>query len=94
MFENNKTSYYFTGSQGTASIERDIWGPAVKDYEVTDQTEFSTLVWSKCNTSIPLNIKSEVRVDTSERKGSNGEITVDSVDGKVQFIAGIQWRRC
>jgi hypothetical protein len=94
MFENKKTHYYFTGMQGTGSVLRQFRGPLEKDYEETDLVTLKSIVWSECNASTPLNINSEVRVDATKRKLSNGMISTDSVDGGVTFTVGVQWRKC
>jgi len=87
--------YYFTGVQGTAITQSQIVGKVEKNYEIVDKIPFSSVVWCECGADAAININSEVRIDTTQaKKGSSGIITTDSLDGKVQFKVGFQWRKC
>jgi hypothetical protein len=85
-------TYYFSGSSTQASTSTNFKGPTSGDYEVSDSIPFSSTIWSPCGTALPLNINSQVRL-TGPSTGS-GLLTEDSVDGKVEFVVGVQWQTC
>ena len=68
-------------------------GPLSQDYEVQDNVSLSSVVWSPCGAPVALNIDSAVSLVTSSST-AQGEITDDSIDGKITFIAGVQWQKC
>jgi hypothetical protein len=94
MFKNKKAHYYLTGGANQINTERDVWGPASGNYEFTDAV--GVVSWSPCGQKVPLNINSEVRIDATRDRGSSNQISVDSVDGKVDLVFSIKfkWRRC
>lgn len=88
-----QATYYFSGSTAQASTSTTFNGPQDGDYEVSDSIPFTSTIWSPCGQALPLNINSQVRL-TSKDTSSQGQLTQDSVDGKVDFIVGIQWQKC
>lgn len=89
-----KSSYYFTGHPETYTFQSTFRGPFDGDYQRTDRLAASALVWSPCGEQAPLNIKAEVRMTPFRGFGPSSMMTVDSVDGKVKQIYGLQWQRC
>ncbi|KUJ16984.1 uncharacterized protein LY89DRAFT_646060 [Mollisia scopiformis] len=85
-------TYYFSGSSTQASSSTTFKGPTSGDYEVSDSIPFASTIWSPCGAALPLNINSQVRL-TGPSSGS-GLLTEDSVDGKVEFVVGVQWQKC
>lgn len=75
-----------------ASTQTTFKGPSSGDYEVSDSIPFASTIWSPCGAALPLNINSQVRL-TGPTTGS-GLLTEDSVDGKVEFVVGVQWQKC
>jgi hypothetical protein len=63
------------------------------DYLITDAIPFSSVVWSPCGASLPLNINSQVRLMSTSPTAS-GQITDDSIDGHIDFIIGLMWQTC
>jgi hypothetical protein len=59
---------------------------------VHDQIAVSSTVWSPCGATLPGNVNAQVRLTGDLTKAA--QITVDSVDGKVEQIFGFQWKRC
>lgn len=86
-------TYYFSGSTAQAMTSTTFTGPTDGDYEITDAIPFTSTIWSPCGAALPLNIDSQVRLSSTSTTAT-GELTTDSVDGKVQFVVGVQWQTC
>lgn len=89
-----KTSFYYQGQAQTGSVELPFVGEVDEDYISEATIPYSNQMWSPCNAKRPLNINTEVRINNSRNRRGTGLMTVDSVDGVVQHIYGIAWRRC
>jgi cysteine-rich repeat protein len=91
MKATQEATYYFQGDGELASADTSFAGPVNRDYLIRDTLPFSTVVWSSCNQARPLNITTQLEV----KGGSElGQITTDSVDGKVKFVLGLHWKPC
>jgi hypothetical protein len=88
-----KSSYYFQGQRGSVSLKTKFRGEIDEDYEATDRLGLSAQVWSPCGANRALNIKTQVRLTSRDRRAS-GILTVDSVDGELAHVYGIKWKRC
>jgi len=88
-----KSTYYFQGEQLQASGATRFAGPVAKDYLSRDTIPLAAMVWSKCNKVVPININAQVRL-LGAGPGKQAQITTDSIDGKVQHILGLQFRKC
>jgi hypothetical protein len=84
------TSFYFQGDQNTVNLPYDFAGPMDDNYEALTAVPVVQQVWSPCGAVRSLNINTSVKL----MGAGNGLLTVDSLDGQVQEIYGIQWRRC
>ncbi|GBG66780.1 hypothetical protein CBR_g68766 [Chara braunii] len=82
-----ETHFYFSGQTGTPRVSRILPGKFVDSFEFTD--DFSTSVWSQCNNTPNLNIKSVVRVE-----GSQAVMALDSSDTKFQLVYYFDWKEC
>jgi hypothetical protein len=62
-----------------------------RTYLIRDTLPFSTVAWSSCATARPLNITTELQL-----KGGTdpGQITTDSIDGRLNFVLGLRWKPC
>jgi hypothetical protein len=62
-----------------------------KSYLIRDTLPFSTVVWSSCDVVRPLTMTTQLSL-----KGGTepGQISNDSVDGKVKFVLALQWKQC
>lgn len=90
-----RANYYFSGeSSGDAATQTTLNGPIDQNYLISDDIPFTSTVWAPCGRVAALNINSEVRVNNSGNRQGAGIITTDSVDLKVEYIVGVQWRRC
>ncbi|KAJ3316478.1 hypothetical protein HDV06_003608 [Boothiomyces sp. JEL0866] len=87
-----EATYYISGQQQQVSSKTVFNTATDQDYENTDKIDVAALVWSPCGAVLPGNINTQVRLTGDLSKPA--QITVDSVDGTVQQIYGIQWRTC
>ena len=60
------------------------------DYQVTTNLDIISQIYSSCGSDLALNINNEISLTGS----GEGEITEDTVDGKITFVAGVQWQKC
>ncbi|KAI8817264.1 uncharacterized protein EV422DRAFT_542162 [Fimicolochytrium jonesii] len=85
--------YYFQGDQYTTVTQALIKGPTQDNYSFRDQIVLTSTSWSPCGEERPLNINTAILVN-SRKKGASGELTTDSVDGKVVQEYQFQWKKC
>ena len=87
-----KTTYYFAGQTKQAALQSNFRGPVDKDYHISDSLGLAALVFSPCGVNRALNLNTQVRVQTS---GSQQALmTLDSIDGQLTHLYGLQWQRC
>jgi hypothetical protein len=87
-----RSTYYFSGQTQQATITSRWVGPRSDDYLVRNQVPISQIVWSKCGVTERGNINTQIRLEGDLTKSA--QMTVDSIDGTLKQIYGIQWRRC
>ncbi|KAI8893229.1 hypothetical protein BC833DRAFT_609098 [Globomyces pollinis-pini] len=87
-----KSNYYFSGQQNQISAQSVFTGPYTKDYLVSDKIEIAKYVWSPCGSVARGNVNAQVRLEGNTSLA--GQITVDSIDGKVKQTFGIIWKTC
>ncbi|TKX19998.1 hypothetical protein C1H76_7882 [Elsinoe australis] len=88
-----KSTYYFSGQTQQTSTETTFTGPMSKDYLINDQAESTSAIWSPCGAEGLLNINSQVRLTSTDKKAS-GLLTTDSVDAKITQKLYLSWRKC
>lgn len=81
----------FQGSP-PVSFQTVLVGPFSDNYERTDRVGIESLVWSRCGTEAPLNIRTEVRLEGN--RAPSALLSTDQIDGFVKQIYGLTWRRC
>jgi len=86
-----KSIYYFQGESSQGSAGTRFVGPIGKDYLSRDTLGLAAMVWMPCGRVVPLNVNAQVRLNAGSRQA---QITTDSIDGKVQHVLGLQFRRC
>jgi hypothetical protein len=86
------SSYYFSGQSKTGNLRTTYYGPAERDYQIRDTLGIDALVWSPCGVNRALNMNTQVRVSATGRQ--RALMTIDSIDGELKHVYGIQWRRC
>jgi hypothetical protein len=91
MKASQTATYYFQGDGNFASADSSYAGPVSRTYLIRDTLPFSTVAWSSCATARPLNITTELQL-----KGGTdpGQITTDSIDGRLNFVLGLRWKPC
>jgi hypothetical protein len=89
-----KAVYYFGGSTRQATAQSTFRGPMDEDYVIRDTLGLEAVVWSPCGVERNLNINTQVRVNNSRDRNASGLLTVDSIDGSVEQIYHLSWRRC
>ncbi|MEU4894265.1 DUF4360 domain-containing protein [Streptomyces sp. NPDC044780] len=90
-----KASYYFQGSADTASRTHDFSGPYDDNWQTTDSTDYSALVWAPCGQDRNVNINTELRVSAgTSPTGSTSFMAMDSTDGGVNTIYHLAWKEC
>jgi hypothetical protein len=90
-----KANYYFAGQTQQVSSESVFNGPYDNDYLSSDKIPISAYIWSPCGAISRGNVNAQVRLSGNAAALSRGaQVTVDSIDGKVKQIYGLQWRRC
>ncbi|GBG66728.1 hypothetical protein CBR_g68712 [Chara braunii] len=86
-----QTSYYISGTTGTARAQRVIAGSFDDNYEFTDK--FGVVAYSQCNVVRDLNLNSEVRLNPG-KPAKSGLMTVDAQDLKLTQEFAIIWESC
>ncbi|KAJ3180949.1 hypothetical protein HDU87_001597 [Geranomyces variabilis] len=90
---HQQSIYYFQGDDHTTITQGTIQGPAQKNYNILDQIALESTSWSPCGEDRPMNINTAIFL-TSTNPNANGELTTDSIDGKVVQKYQFQWQQC
>lgn len=94
------TTYYFQGQSETGKFVATEVGPQAQDFVYTDKVGLESVylpnVWSPCNLDRALIINPSIRVSklAGAPADAQGLITNDSVDGEIQQVFGLIWRKC
>ncbi|TWP51022.1 DUF4360 domain-containing protein [Lentzea tibetensis] len=89
-----KGNYYFSGSSQTASRTHNFYGPHSDNWQATDKSEVSAIVYAPCGERRNLNINTELRVNTGGSKNATSFMTMDSTDSSVSTKYHFSWKRC
>lgn len=91
-----KTIYYFQGETKQVSAGAEFLGPLAKDYLVRDAIPITETIWSDCKALRPLNANTQVRIEKLPQcpDSAKGQITTDSIDGKVSHVLSLLWKNC
>ncbi|MGA4838820.1 DUF4360 domain-containing protein [Streptomyces sp. G45] len=90
-----KASYYFQGSPDTGAKSHAFTGPVADNWQATDETEVTQLVWAPCGKKRNFNINTELRVDLGNSDASKTSfMTMDSTDGDISTIYRVKWKEC
>lgn len=88
-------------NNGRLSEDEEFRGPVSKDYLLTNTSPRTAINWSRCGGTNHLYITAEVSLKARHGTTPQAQITMDSIDGKVQSgelesRRGIQlvWQRC
>lgn len=90
-----QASEYWIQGAGTARarLASSFFGPYADEYLLKDRLALTSVVWSPCGVNRSMNIRARVAVQNTDRN-RKGLLTIDSIDGEVKHIYGLQWRRC
>lgn len=97
---SHSTQYWFQGESNTGHIKAEVTGPEARDFVYSDRVGFQSVYiptsWSPCNKERTLVINPSValRKLPSASAHATGYIANDSVDGGVENVFGLAWRRC
>jgi hypothetical protein len=87
-----QATYFFQGELDQTTSSQSFSGEMDQDYVSVDV--FPVVAWAPCNANRNLEINAEVRVNNRANRQGQGELTIDSINGKVEQIYGVQWARC
>ncbi|MGW2744938.1 DUF4360 domain-containing protein [Streptomyces sp. NPDC001450] len=89
-----KASYYFQGSPNTAAKSHPFSGPYNDDWQATDSTDWTQLVWAPCGVLRNFNINTELRVTAGSTPSKVSFMTMDSTDGDISTVYHFAWKHC
>ncbi|MDN3610768.1 DUF4360 domain-containing protein [Vibrio ostreicida] len=88
------SSYFFAGARQEATLRTEFVGPISDNYQLSDRIGLESLVWSSCNATEPVVIKTEIKVDNRRARDKSGLITLDTIDGKLTHRYGLMFKKC
>lgn len=97
MRADYRTNYYFQGDRETGTVTRTARGYYDDNFSFREELGLASAVWSPCGVERALNINTAISVrNTNKRRYpyAEGVIGTDSIDGQIEQIWGITWRRC
>ncbi|GAB3651785.1 DUF4360 domain-containing protein [Glycomyces tarimensis] len=89
-----KASYYFSGDSATIGSTHELNGPYNGDWQFTDKTSVSELVYQPCGEQRNLNINTELRVRAGDDPSLKSFMAMDSTQGSVATVFQFAWKRC
>ncbi|MET7391231.1 DUF4360 domain-containing protein [Streptomyces sp. NPDC005529] len=94
-YGQERASYYFQGTPQTARSTHQFGGPYADDWQASDETSTTDLVWAPCGEERLLNVNTELRTyaGTSDPQ-SVSFMSMDSADGSVSTRYHLQWKEC
>lgn len=95
MTATQTAGYYFQGNPVDAvSARTDLRGAFDAEYLFQDTIGIADLVWSPCGTDRLLNVPTRIIVKNNSSKTGTGYLNTLSVDGSLQLVFRLHWRRC
>ncbi|MFD0538523.1 DUF4360 domain-containing protein [Actinomadura luteofluorescens] len=90
-----KASYYFQGMSQTSAISHTLKGQYADNWQFSDRTDVSELVFKPCGEDRNFNINTELRVykGTSDA-AKTSFMAFDSTDGSVRTTYHFAWKKC
>ncbi len=85
------TEYFFAGERSPRLTENFYGGE--RNYTLTDNVMLRGLSWSRCGSQENLRINTGLSLSTN-RRGDDAMITLDSIDVDSEVVFHLQWRRC
>lgn len=90
-----RSTYRIAGSSGRtsqATFTTELRGSYDGPYEVNDDIDVESTVWSPCGINRALNIRTDLSVQAAS--GRRALLTVDMIEGEFKQIYRMQFRRC
>jgi hypothetical protein len=91
-----RANYYFQGQSPTAYAIHSFTGALEDDWQATDTTDLSALVYAPCGEQRLFNINTELRANagTSNPRTTTSFISMDSTDGAINTTYHFAWKVC
>lgn len=91
-----RANYYFQGNSPTQYASHPISGFFDDDWQFSDSTDVSAIVYQPCGEERNLNVNTELRAyaGTSDPTSTTSFVTMDSTDGSVKTIYHFAWKTC
>jgi hypothetical protein len=83
---------WFVGQPLTASVDRNLPGPYIADWDLRRVVRPASIVWMPCGAGTPLNL--QVAVRTGGNPGTTGQISLDALNGQPSASYHFAWKRC
>ncbi|MDH6538938.1 DUF4360 domain-containing protein [Streptomyces sp. SPB4] len=94
-FGQERAGYYFQGASQTARTTHQFNGPYGDNWQASDQTGYTDLVWAPCGETRNLNVNTELRVYAgSSSPQALNFMSMDSTDGSVNTVYHFEWKEC
>ncbi|GAA4239744.1 DUF4360 domain-containing protein [Actinomadura meridiana] len=88
-----RASYYHQGQAQTTPVSHTVDGSYSDNWQFSDRTEMTELVWKPCGEDRNFNINTELRVYKGSSKDTSF-MAFDSTDGGVQTTYHFAWKKC
>nr|WSX52402.1 DUF4360 domain-containing protein [Streptomyces sp. NBC_00974] len=94
-FGQQRAGYYFQGAAPTARTVHQFNGAYADNWQASDQTGYTDLVWAPCGEVRNLNVNTELRVyPGSSSPQALSFMSMDSTDGSVSTVYHFEWKEC
>jgi hypothetical protein len=95
MSAKQTAKYYFQGNPiGAEEHAREVSGPWDDSYLFSDEVPVASLVWSPYGTTRRLNAQTRLVLKNNAAKSGSGYLNTSTVDGQIEMIFHLSWRRC
>jgi len=91
-----KANYYFQGHSQTEFRQHGLGSPYDDNWQASDETPVTALVYRPCGDQRLLNVNTELRVNkgSSDTKKTTSLIAMDSTDGSFNTLYHFHWKTC
>jgi hypothetical protein len=79
---------------GADEHAREVDGVWDDSYLFSDDVPVASLVWSPCGVQRTLNAQTRLVLKNNPAKTGSGYLNTSSVDGELQMVFHLSWRRC
>ncbi|MGW2207428.1 DUF4360 domain-containing protein [Streptomyces sp. NPDC001774] len=93
-YGQERANYYFQGMPQTVQRTHQFNGPLDDNWQSSDVTEVSQLVWAPCGEQRNFNINTELRVNQGSLSRLTSFMTMDSTDASVSTMYRLAWKQC